>query len=200
MKTSLLILAILGMVVTSTSAQQRKSSSRADIGSRIWVGGSINNNLRFGGGTFSFGLTPMAGYTIVPNVSVGPFLRMEYYYERNPIGQSSFVRYSSLDLGPGIFARADVFRQFFAQVEFEHAYLKRAVYDNTGFPVIDANGKVMKETIEQNYVYIGAGYSGGETVQYGISLHYNILDDFFSLRFPWDYRITIKVPLNTGSR
>jgi hypothetical protein len=195
-----LLLAVVAVAHSTVSAQQRKPSEHSDIASRIWVGGSINNNLRFGGGAFSFGLTPMGGYVVVPNVSIGRFLRMDYYYERTQIGQATFVRYASLDLGPGIFARADVFKQFFVQVEYEHAFLKRALYDNNMFPRVDNNNKVLKETIEQNYVYVGAGYSGGETVQYGISLHYNVLDDFFSLRFPWDYRITIKVPLNTRSR
>jgi len=197
----LVLLAIVATTVSPVSGQQRKTTKKTEIPGRVWVGGSLNNNLRFGGGSFSFGLTPMVGYQFVKDFSVGAFLRADYYYERTQVGISSFVRYSSLDLGPGIFVRADILRQFFAQLEYEHGFLQRARYDQSGYPIVGSDGKVERETISQNFVYLGAGYSGGGSgVQYGISLHYNILDDAFSLRFPWDYRLTIRVPLNTGSK
>lgn len=189
----------LAFTVSDIHAQSRGDRDRDSDGRPVWVGGVISNNLRFGGGTFSFGVTPMAGYEIVPKISVGPFIRMDYYYERIPVSANSYVRYSTLDVGPGIFARADIFRQVFVQVEYERGYLKRETYDSFGNLII-VNGKVQKETVEQNFVYLGAGYTSGTSIQYGISLHYNVLDDAFSPRFPWDYRINLRVPLNGRSR
>lgn len=200
LKSVILALIIVCGIAESGEAQRRTDRDDKFDDGRFWVGGVISNNLRFGGGTFTFGVSPMAGYEIVPNVSIGPFVRFDYYYERFLYTQTMYIRYSSLDIGPGIFARADLFRQFFVQAEYENGNLQRARYDNNGNPVIGSDGKVEKETLQQNFVYLGAGYTSGGSVQYGISLHYNVLDDAFSLRFPWDYRINLRFQLNSGKR
>lgn len=179
------------------SAQTRSGSSSKTpdkFTDNIWVGGAINNNLRFGGGTFGFGLAPMLGYELVPHFSAGPFVRMEYFYQR--IGFSApFNKFESFDIGPGIFARVDILQQYFAQIEYERAFLQRPIYDNAGNVIIGPSNKVLKETIPQNYVYLGAGYSAGARVRYGVSIHYNILDAVDTVRFPWDFRMGIRVDL-----
>ena len=191
---------VLVIMLTGDAAAQRQSRPQVPETGPFWVGGSFANSLRFGGGTFSFGLTPMAGYVFAPNFSVGPFVRLDYYYERFLIGPGRYARFSSLDIGPGIFARADILKMFFAQIEYEHGFLQRAERDAFGNIFIDNDGKVIKETIEQDYVYLGAGYASGGRVQVGISIHYNILDDALSERFPWDYRFSVRVPLNSNKR
>ena len=196
----LVLLAVTAVMVPAAYPQSRsKKQNESDFLSRTWVGGTINNNLRFGGGTFSFGMTPMAGYEFVPHVSIGPFVRLEYYYERLNYSPP-YIKFESLDVGPGIFARVQVFRQYFAQIEYEHAFIQRPQTDSAGNPLFGNDLKVLKETIPQDYVYLGAGYLSGSNALFGISIHYNILDDFYSVRIPWDYRINIVVPLSSGGR
>ncbi len=175
-------------------AQTKKKKVEEKFADKLWVGGSLSSGLQFGNRTFAFGLTPMAGYEIVPNVSFGPFVRLDYYYQRLTVSPPH-IKFESLDVGPGIFARVDILQQYFAQLEYEHAYLQRPLYDAAGNPLIGLDNKVLKETVPENYVYIGAGYSAGSSVRYGVSIHYNILNDSNSIRIPWDYRIGIRVPL-----
>ncbi|HLF62378.1 MAG TPA: autotransporter outer membrane beta-barrel domain-containing protein [Saprospiraceae bacterium] len=175
-------------------AQSKKKKENIEFTDKLWVGGSINSGLQFGNRTFAFGLTPIVGYEMVPNFSIGPFVRLDYYYQRLTVSPPH-IKFESLDVGPGVFARVDILRQYFAQIEYERAFLQRPITDAAGNPLIGPDNKVLKETVPQNYVYIGAGYSAGSNVRYGVSIHYNILNDAFSIRIPWDYRIGIRVQL-----
>jgi len=195
MKKKYLFLFLLSLTATCMiNAQAHKKKPEIKFVDKLWVGGAINNNLRFGGGSFAFGLTPMVGYEMVPNFSIGPFVRLDYHYERMNYTRP-YNTYSSFDVGPGIFARVDVLQNFFAQAEYEHAFIQIPSTDIAGNIKIDPDGKAEKETETQHYVYLGAGYSSGTNVRYGVSLHYNILDDANYIRIPWDYRITIRVQL-----
>lgn len=193
---SILLTCFLLSLATPAHAQTKKKKKKEDLefAEKVWVGGTINNNLQFGGGSFAFGLTPMAGYEIIPKVSIGPLLRMDYHYQRLNFTRP-YLRFEALDFGPGVFTRVDVYRQFFAQVEYEHAFVQVPQFDNAGNYIFDNKRKALKETETQHYVYVGAGYASGDKVRYGISIHYNVLDDFNYVRIPWDYRISIRVQL-----
>lgn len=188
------ILLPLALPLYGQANKKKKKKDETEFIDKLWVGGAINNNLRFGGGYFAFGLTPMVGYELVPNVSIGPFVRLDYHYERLA-GPRPYYRYEAFDIGPGVFARVDVFKNFFGQIEFEHAYVKIPLENCSGVDCYDSNRKAKTETEVQNYVYIGAGYATGENVRYGVSIHYNVLDDFNYIRIPWDYRITLRIQL-----
>jgi hypothetical protein len=192
----LLLMCFMLNGLTTVQAQTKKKKKKEDLefAEKVWLGGTINNNLQFGGGYFAFGLTPMAGYDIIPKVSIGPMLRMDYHYERLNFTRP-YLRFEALDFGPGVFARVDVYRSFFAQVEYEHAFVQLPRRDNAGNIIFDNDRKALKETETQHYVYVGAGYATGDNVRYGISIHYNVLDDFNYIRIPWDYRISIRVQL-----
>lgn len=188
------ILLPLALPLHGQANKKKKKKDEPEFIDKLWVGGAINNNLRFGGGYFAFGLTPMAGYELVPNVSFGPFVRLDYHYERLSFSRPYF-RYESFDVGPGVFARVDVFQNFFGQIEYEHAFVKVPVTDFAGNILFDNDRKALTETEVQDYVYIGAGYATGENVRYGVSIHYNVLDDYNYIRIPWDYRITLRIQL-----
>lgn len=194
LKELLILIGLIVPVAIPLHAQTKKKKENIEFIDKLWVGGAINNNLRFGGGYFAFGLTPMVGYELVPNLSIGPFVRMDYHYERLSVSRP-YYRYESLDIGPGIFTRLDVFQRFFGQIEYEHAFVQVPVTDFAGNILFDSDLKALKETEVQNYVYIGVGYSTGENVRYSISLHYNVLDDVQYVRIPWDYRIMLRVQL-----
>ncbi|MDX1408694.1 MAG: hypothetical protein R3330_11190 [Saprospiraceae bacterium] len=183
---------LLSVIISMADAQSRRPQRDApEFGERIWFGVDVND-LRFGNGTFTFGLTPMAAIEVAENVSLGLMLKADYYYEKYRFTVPR-IKFESIDFGPGVFARFDVLNQFLAHIEYEYAYLERAQTDNAGLPIIDqVNNVVLTERIEQSYVYVGAGYSSGSNVQYTISIHYNILDDFDYVRFPWDYRFGVR--------
>ncbi|MDX1477483.1 MAG: hypothetical protein R3301_07225 [Saprospiraceae bacterium] len=192
MKRITVLLAMVALLSTLAEGQSRRSDrDQPTFGERVWFGVDVND-LRFGGGTFTFGLTPMAAVEVANNVSLGLMLKADYYYEKYRFTFPR-IKFESIDFGPGVFARFDILDQFFAQIEYEYAFLERAQTDNAGLPIIDqTRNVVLTERIEQSYVYVGAGYSSGSNVKYTISIHYNILDDFDSVKFPWDYRFGIR--------
>lgn len=191
----LIILCCILCVSTSVFSQnyaRKKKKKKTSFSERMWIGGNLNN-LRFGSNVFSIGLTPMAGVMMTENLSIGLFVKVDYYYENITLTPPK-IKFETVDVGPGIFARLGFLRTMFGQVEYESAFLQRPVFDIGGFPVIEGN-QVVKETIRQNYVYLGLGYESGEQVKFVVSIHYNVLDDIESIRFPWDYRFGVRYNL-----
>ena len=207
----ILILLVLSVGLTSVAYSQtgrsggkKKKKTRTEVTKRpdqsnefldrVWVGGVLSD-FSFFNNSFRFGITPMAAFELNHVVSIGPFVRMAYRYERfeDPIGTYS---YSTFDVGPGIFARFHVFQSFFAQVEYESAFLEQEVYPLR----IDDNNRIVTEKNQQNYVYLGIGYnSGGPKSKFSISLHYNVLDDPATyVRIPWDFRIGMLFNIGPG--
>lgn len=187
-------LCLVFIATVPIEAQTKKKKEESNVLDRFWVGGAFGTGLQFGSRTFAFGLTPTVGYEFLPSVSIGPFVRLDYYYQRLT-SVPPHIKFESLDVGPGIFARVDILQQYFAQIEYERAFLQRPLTDAAGNPLIGQDNKVLKETVPQNYVYIGAGYMSGNNVKFGVSIHYNVLNDSFSIRIPWDYRVSVRIPL-----
>lgn len=190
----MIITLILVTVGTLADAQSRRRPSEGpEFGDKVWFGVNLND-LRFGNNTFSFGLTPMAAVEVAPDFSLGAMLKFDYYFEKYRFFSGGGIKFESLDFGPAVFARADILEQFFAQVEYERANLERPQVDNAGNWIVDqSTNKVLTQRYQQNYVYVGAGYQSGRgNLKTTISIHYNILDDFDSVRFPWDYRVGVR--------
>lgn len=163
--------------------------------SRIGYGVNIGN-IRFYNRSFEFGLAPNIAYRLSESLSVGFMLKVDYFFQKYPIQNAKF---SAFDLGPTVFARmkplwswedATPFLQgIFIQAEYEHAFLTRPFVYQNGDPVVDANGKVVKGKVEEDFVYVGLGLSNGYPFSTFVSIHYNVLDNSQSLRFPFSYRI-----------
>lgn len=184
----LLLLCTILILASQAYAQRGHGDGGSDrsFAERVWFGVNLND-LSFGNRTFSFGLTPMAAVEVSDVVSLGLMFKASYYYE-NLVRQPPKIKFEAFDYGPGVFARFNVFNQYFAQIEYERAFLQRPQYDGGGIPII-VNNEVLKNNIEQSYVYIGAGIAQGSgRVKYTLSVHYNILDDFDYERIPWDVR------------
>ncbi len=152
----------------------------------LWYGVNIGN-VQFGTGFFSLGASPMAGYRLFDQFSLGALVKLDYVYIRGFNSRGEVYRYGNLDIGPTVFARYKFLDQFFGQVEYERASFQRAQPGVGGPAIID--GKVQKERYGEDYVYVGVGYGGGFPFSTYVSLHYNILDDIRATRIPWDYRI-----------
>ncbi len=156
--------------------KKKKKSSKTDeyfdesgFVNKLWYGGGVvlglsgSNNESL----FTFGLSPMVGYKVLDDViSIGPRVGFEYNHYRVDFGQvykSSFVSYSL-----GVFSRIKAFPNFFAHLEYE--------YQSTEF--IDgldtANGKLVKDRVNYDNAYIGAGYNSGGLFGYEIMLLYNV--------------------------
>lgn len=193
----ILALAVPSMAQTGRSSKSKKKKTRSELTNRplesdnfldkVWVGGNLSD-LSFFNNSFRFGLTPVAAIKLNKTVSAGAMVRLAYRYERLYDFYGNSFKFETFDVGPGFFARFDIMDKYFAHIEYEHAFIEVPLAGPGGIIVDD--GKVVKTSITENYVYIGIGFlSGGEKAKFLTSLHYNVLDDINYSRIPWDFRI-----------
>lgn len=83
LKWTVLLVIILPLTIpVYGQTKKKKKKDDTEFIDKLWVGGAFGSGLQFGNRTFALGLTPMVGYELVPNFSVGPFVRLDYYYQR----------------------------------------------------------------------------------------------------------------------
>lgn len=192
---TLFTLALLQAITSTGFSQSVKSDEDDREPSRIGYGVNIGN-IRFYNRAFEFGLAPNVAYRLTESLSAGFMLKVDYFFEKYPAYDAKF---SAFDLGPTFFTRlkplwswddATPFLQgIFIQAEYEHAFLTRPFVYPDGSPVIGTDGKVEKGKVEEDFVYVGLGLSNGYPFSTFVSIHYNVLDNSQSLRFPFNYRI-----------
>ena len=193
----LLALAVPSMAQTGRSSKKKKktrseltnrSLESNNFADRVWIGGNLTD-LSFFNQSFRIGLTPVAAIELNKNISAGVLVRMAYRFEKYPDFNGLTYKFETFDVGPGVFARFDFMGKYFAQIEFEHAFLQEPLLSGGGFIIIE-DGKVVKTNVQQNFVYIGLGFlSGSGPMKFLTSIHYNVLDDIDVNRFPWNFRV-----------
>ena len=154
---------------------------------RLWYGGGFN--LGFSGNNiesiFQVGISPMVGYKITEEFSVGPRANISYLLYKGETFTPDGVQTANLfDYGLGVFARYKVIRAIFIHLEYGFDNEARISGYNGGDWVTDRRIR--------NNAYVGAGYSDGNGVWgYEISLLYNVLQDENTLSLPLDFRFGI---------
>ena len=138
------------------------------FGHKLWYGGGFNLNFSSNNfvSTFQIGVSPMVGYKITPEFSIGPRTAITYINLRvNDGGQ--VLTSNPLTWSAGAFARYKVFQNFFGHAEFEY---QNAV---VGYNLLPNDLEPVRQT--QNNYFLGAGYnSGSGIVGYEIYLLYNV--------------------------
>jgi hypothetical protein len=161
MKRFSLLIAIVCCLTLSLQAQRGEPQ-----GQRWWTG--AHTAIGFGASTnlinYTFGLAPMYGYRIIPQISVGPRASILYnhYRFRDDFG-NPFLKFNLVDLGLGAFVRGQVYRQYFAQVEL--------MYESVQVPFNNGD----KITYNGMNAYIGIGMnSGGNNPSFELMLAYDL--------------------------
>lgn len=159
---------------------------------RLWYGGGFN--LGFSGGNsysvFNFGITPMVGYKVIPNLSFGPRVGFDYTYLKGEtaIGKKStnLTTYSM-----GIFGRLKFLKVLFLHTEYNYESIESAYTDFYGNLLTDPNtNQIRTERTGHDNFLAGAGYNSGEGLfGYEISLLYNFNVPVNSTKLPWDIRV-----------
>ncbi|MEL6636720.1 MAG: hypothetical protein AAFW73_10090 [Bacteroidota bacterium] len=156
---------------------------------RLWYGGGLN--LGFSGingvSSFQFGISPMVGYKITDNFSVGPRVGINYnYFKFIEAGRTYVVEPVSYTLGG--FSRYKFIPSIFAHVEYEWSNEESIDPDQDGFITIDQDDEILTGRLRQNNFYVGLGYNSGGTFAYEIMLLYNLLEPEESLNTPFNIR------------
>lgn len=139
---------------------------------RFWYGGGVG--LNFGSGfnssQFNFSLSPMLGYKITPEFSIGPRAELSYLHIRQGSGNNVLKR-NFFDYGIGVFSRYKLFTQFFAHAEYQ----------------VESQSTFEGDRVSSNNFFLGGGYTSGGQIGYEVSILWNFLEDTANL--PLDYRI-----------
>lgn len=188
---SLLLLSTL----INGNAQSKKVPKKGKEPSPIGFGINLGN-ISFYNHSFQFGLAPNVAYKVGESLALGFMLKANYYYQKFPDFQ---VKFSAFDFGPTVFARykplwgwesaTPFLRGLFVQAEYEKGFLTRYLAYDNGDPVLSPDGKLERVKKKEDFAYVGIGASNGYPFSTFVSIHYNLLDDFNSLRDPFEYRI-----------
>ena len=201
----LLVLFSFCLGITTADAQRRKKKRKKpqqdeyfdESGSfrhRLWYGGGFN--LGFAGSNnysvFNFGLSPMVGFKVTEEFSVGPRVGIQYTYIKGTGTDLRTHSVSPLSYSVGLFTRYKAFSNFFAHLEYG-VESEQQIATLNGFLFIDPEtNEVFTERQNNNRFYGGVGYNSGGIVAYEILLLYNfIADDQDVIDFPWDIRFGI---------
>ncbi len=126
---------------------------------RLWYGGMLNFQL--GGNTLLLGVSPMVGYKITDNFSVGPRLTLNYLRIYQPNDDPQLMQ-----LGIGAFGRAKFTPSIFAHVEYE----RQSVNEISDFGYAEGS--------DENF-YLGVGYNSamGNGFGYEVMGLYNFMEN-----------------------
>ncbi|MEM6318556.1 MAG: hypothetical protein AAF960_12870 [Bacteroidota bacterium] len=184
---SIFLVATFLIVGFSDDASAQRDRNRKDrtedyfdesgVGSfRFWYGGGVGLNFGSGFNTsqFNFSLSPMVGYKLTPEFSIGPRIELAYSHIRVG-GGNNVERFNFVDYGIGAFTRYKLFTQFFAHAE----------YQIESRSIAFTNGET--DRVSFNNFFFGGGYTSGGQIGYEISVLWNFLEDTADL--PLDYRI-----------
>lgn len=187
----LLLLCLATAALTGQNLNVRKDSKGAaaedkKFKDRLWYGGGVS--LGFASAqnesVFTFGLTPMVGYKVFSEFSIGP--RVGFSYTNYRARYSSKVDNIALfEASEGIFARYKFFNVVFAHAEFNFTQSQYPDF-NTGI------NELTKFTVNSQNAYVGLGYNAGSG-GFGTELYvlYNFLADENIINQPFDIRFGI---------
>jgi hypothetical protein len=173
------LLLCLFLSLPSIQAQRKdKKDGDNSFTSKLWYGGG----LQLGGGSFggsnvfTFGVSPMVGYKILPFLSVGP----RASFAISSIKEPGFKATSLYNVELGAFLRVKAFRGFFLQGELSNEWVQNPI------------GFGEKENLTRFNQYVGVGYNfgnGGWGQEIGIFYNFAIANDINSFQNPIGYRI-----------
>ncbi len=200
---SLLCFLLIFCIGINTAEAQRKRDTRKKKGndveeyfdesgnfaSRLWYGGGFGLGLT--NNEFQVSLSPMVGYKIFDQLSVGPAGKIEYYRANVYDFANNVYKYRSFNWAIGGFTRAKIFGDIFLHVQLEYESQAIPDEDGRGNIIIDGNN-VATTRGGKEALLLGGGYSsnGGGLLGFEIMLLYNVLEDNDYV-LPWDIRAGI---------
>lgn len=170
-------------LAAQTSVKNMDKGKTEKANQRIWYGGNVPLGLGFGSSTLiQFGISPMLGYKITPDFSIGPRVGFlySYYSQRLVNGQVESVQ--PLSWTAGVFSRYKFVDRFFAHLEYE--------YENEAVPYYTSNGFEVQR-YDANNLHIGLGLlqgGGGGAMRSEILLLYNVNPSPYSSQSPISLR------------
>ncbi|MBR9923000.1 MAG: hypothetical protein GYB31_19410 [Bacteroidetes bacterium] len=191
----LLLIFVIGFGLSAKAQSDNENAQYFDESGfkhKLWYGGGFN--LGFSGNQnlslFSLGISPMVGYKIIDQVSVGPRLSFQYNHIKGIATDGRVRKVQPVSFSYGAFARWKFLPMIFAHVEYEIANTAGVYTNSQGFLLYDINsGEIQTYRELRHNMYIGAGYNSGfGNFGYELLLLYNALTPENSLELPFSIR------------
>lgn len=186
MRKLVFVLCLMGFWVTSAQSQSAERGSVRPLSNpsnqRIWYGGNVPIGLGFGSSTLiQFGVSPMVGYKLTPDFSVGPRVGFLYSYYSQRLNNGQVIRVQPISWTAGLFSRYKFVDRFFAHLEYE--------FENEAVPYYTSNGFEIQR-YNANNVRLGLGLlqGGMGSARSEILLLYNINPSIYSPKSPLSLR------------
>ena len=191
----------------ATAQRSKKKKKETETDEYFDEGGSWKHKLWYGtgfdlgysggsgGNNFRFGLSPMVGYKITENFSVGPRLALTY---NNYKFQSAngVLKANLLSWDVGVFSRYKILPFLFAHIEYQFENATYLATDNSGYYLFDTNtNKLITEQEKRNNFLVGLGYSSSSggffgyevLILYNTTLPENVIESPFIIRVGFTY-------------
>jgi hypothetical protein len=159
--------------------RNRENDKSEKLIDKIWFGGNIGLGLSSSQfeSLFLIGLSPMVGYKITPQFSVGPRLDVSYTYFGYRTGPDTKEHLNMFSYGIGPFARFKIIESIFIHGEYQ--------IESRAFPLI-TSGVLTKVRDIQSNLFLGIGYNMGGS-------EFVLLYNFYAsnrlyLQPPFDFR------------
>ncbi len=134
--------------------RNRENDESEKLIDKLWFGGNIG--LGFSSNQFEnlflIGLSPMVGYKITPQFSIGPRIDFSYTYFGYKTGPDSKERLNMFSYGIGPFARFKIIESIFIHGEYQ--------IESRAFPLWTGSGYTRVRDIQSN-LFLGVGYNMG---------------------------------------
>ena len=171
-----------------TASKKKKKKEESFWKTKVWYGGGFN--LGFGGqqgySVFQFGLSPMAGYKILPWLSAGPRLAPTYLSIKSFDQTGTPRRVNVVDWEIGGFLRAKIYGGVYAHGEVGNRWLSNPLFFNA-----DPNGKIPVQKLKRTDQYVGLGYNqsnGGWGSDLSVLYNIAVANDINAYENPLTFR------------
>lgn len=165
--------------------QKQQNPGFTDFKSHLWYGGGVSLGFAgvSGASSFGFGLSPMVGYKIIEQISVGP--RVNFFF--TSYKQQGYQTLNLFNTEVGAFLRGRIFRGLFIQGEIGNEWVQEPA------DYLSGPNTIAKYKYTRFNQYLGGGYNfgngmGGFGSEIGIFYNFAVGSDINSYENPWDYR------------
>jgi len=157
-----------------------------DIKNLLWYGADVTLgfNAFNGESLFAIGISPMVGYKVTDNFSLGPRISLANTTSKIAVTNSTDASLNEFDFGAGIFARHKFLNNYFIHGEYQAL--------NNEIPTFISGNEVLTERDWENHYFLGLGY-GGSNGSIGFSTYalWDFSQEFTSQNIPIDVRFGI---------
>jgi hypothetical protein len=195
----LMLVFVGGMDAQVYGTKKRKksrsqSNTKSDLMESLWFGGGLGLNFQstslsgtsLNGNIFSASISPMVGYKVLPSLSFGPRIELQYVTGRfSDIFTGEDYKYNALTYGLGAFGRFKFLPALFLHTEYQYLDNEVAVDLDT------RRNEIITERYGQNLFLVGGGYTSGGIVSTEIYLLYDVMDETGGTQLPIYYRFGI---------